>query len=567
MLVLAGVCIAIIAAVIAYYYNNSIDSRADHVLSIADSLAASIDGDVMKRDFDTRTLGDEWEQYKKTADGIVTRTGVKYLYVLSSSFDDSVTYYFEGQDPANLEETSFPFLTTDSMSNYAEEFMICAGNGKSITTAAYDSGDYGTLISGFAAITDSEGNVVGVVGADIDVGLIVTKTIMFGVIVAGISVVFFLVGLFAVKGMVKKSLSDPLYAISALSKDIANGGISVRIDRGRSQEMRRITDSFVKIIETITTHANDIDRASTGDFSFEPTKISVHDAVGESLKRLFDSNNEAFTGVLQEADKVAQYSDKVSESSLRLVTGAEEQNALINGLRDEAEILSSKSENAAANAAESIVLFTGILEKAESSFDTMKDMRRATEDIKRVSTGIAEVIGTIDEIAFQTNILALNASVEAARAGKAGKGFAVVASEVRNLANKSADAAKQTEQLIADAVEKSNLGFDLAKDASDAFDSIVGDIRKSTDATKKISAEVSSQNESIAEFFESLNTLSEAVGGVSAMSQENTAMSEDMSAVSHELREYMKRFKLKQQSEQPTQAETSGDPEREERNS
>ncbi|GIX25693.1 MAG: hypothetical protein KatS3mg122_2924 [Caldimonas sp.] len=157
------------------------------------------------------------------------------------------------------------------------------------------------------------------------------------------------------------------------------------------------------------------------------------------------------------------------------------------------------------------------------------------EDINSASKKIADIIGVIDGIAFQTNILALNAAVEAARAGEQGRGFAVVAGEVRNLAQRSAQAAKEIKSLIGASVEKVESGSKLVQDAGATMNEIVASVRRVSDIIGEISAAASEQNDGISQ-------INAAVGQLDQMTQQNAALVEQSAAAAASLREQAQRL-------------------------
>ena len=150
---------------------------------------------------------------------------------------------------------------------------------------------------------------------------------------------------------------------------------------------------------------------------------------------------------------------------------------------------------------------------------------KAMADINDASKKIADIIGVIDEIAFQTNLLALNAAVEAARAGEQGRGFAVVATEVRNLAGRSATAAKEIKALIQDSVHKVNEGSNLVTQSGATLEQIVSAVKKVTDIVAEIAAASNEQSAGI-------DQVNKAVMQLDEMTQQNAALVEEASAAS-----------------------------------
>ncbi len=238
--------------------------------------------------------------------------------------------------------------------------------------------------------------------------------------------------------------------------------------------------------------------------------------------------NRIIAGLTSGAEQTASAAGQVSSASQSLAEGASEQAAAIEETTSSVEEMSSMTKQNAGNANEAKNLAATARASAEKGAEAMTRMTQAIDDIKKSADETAKIIKTIDEIAFQTNLLALNAAVEAARAGEAGKGFAVVAEEVRNLAMRSAEAAKNTANMIEGSVRNADNGVAISKEVAGALTEIEDNARKVNDLVAEIAAASNEQARGIEQ-------ISTAVGQMDSVTQQNAANAEESASASEEL--------------------------------
>ena len=238
--------------------------------------------------------------------------------------------------------------------------------------------------------------------------------------------------------------------------------------------------------------------------------------------------NRIIEGLNEGADQVASASGQVSSAGQSLAEGASEQASSLEETSSSLEEMSSMTRQNADNANQANTLMKDANQVVKKANDSMQDLITSMQDISKASEETQKIIKTIDEIAFQTNLLALNAAVEAARAGEAGAGFAVVAEEVRNLAMRSAEAAKGTADLIEGTVKKIKDGSDLVTTTNEAFTEVATSASKVGELVGEIAAASNEQAQGIEQ-------INKAVAEMDKVTQQNAANAEESASASEEL--------------------------------
>ena len=286
--------------------------------------------------------------------------------------------------------------------------------------------------------------------------------------------------------------------------------------------------------------------AAEGDLTVR-AHIDSKDEIGEtatSMNGFLEKLHESMTHVAQAAAQVAAASEQLSASSEELSSGAQEQASSLEETSASLEEITSTVKQSADNARQASTVAVSSRDSADKGGQVVGSAVAAMAEINHSSKKIAEIIGVIDEIAFQTNLLALNAAVEAARAGEQGRGFAVVAAEVRNLAQRSATAAKEIKVLIRDSLQKVDDGSELVNASGVTLKEIVASVKKVTDYVADIASAGAEQASGIEQVNRAVSQMDQVVQSNSAQTEEMSATAEELAGQAQTLRQLVDRFKL-----------------------
>jgi methyl-accepting chemotaxis protein len=297
-----------------------------------------------------------------------------------------------------------------------------------------------------------------------------------------------------------------------------------------ARSVNRLLDEVLSTVgETQQTAQHAIDGDLTARISLDHKSGPFH-ALAMSVNALIESMMGVVHGLQKTSRELQTGAAEISRGNLDLSQRTENQASSLEETASSMEEMTSTVKNNADNAAQANQLASAAREQAERGGRVVGSAIAAMSEINAASKKIADIIGVIDEIAFQTNMLALNAAVEAARAGEQGRGFAVVASEVRNLASRSAEAAKQIKALIQDSVGKVTEGAKLVDESGKVLGEIVTGVKKVTDVVAEIAASSREQASGIEQ-------VNQAMASMDAMTQQNAALVEQASAAAHALTE------------------------------
>ena len=350
-------------------------------------------------------------------------------------------------------------------------------------------------------------------------------------------------------------LRDNLQRVTRDTKSLVTaaleGDLALRADISRhSGEFKEIVDGINKTLDAVIDPVREaqgvLEKMAAGDLSEKMLGEykGDHAAIKNALNATVESLNEIMGQVQVAVEQVNSGAGQVSSASQSLSQGATEQASSLEEVSASMTEVGSQTKQNADNAIQANQLASTARNSAEQGNGHMKGMLDAMKDINNKSAEIQKIVKAIDDIAFQTNLLALNAAVEAARAGVHGKGFAVVAEEVRNLAQRSATAAKETTDLIDSNVAAVTGGTKIADQTAQALGEITDGVTKVTDLINEIASASREQTQAVDQIAEALGQIDQVTQSNTASAEESAAAAEELSGQSAHLQEMISRFQL-----------------------
>lgn len=363
-------------------------------------------------------------------------------------------------------------------------------------------------------------------------------------------IVFGIILLKAVNCIIKRSL-DPIQVITEGAAKLEAGDLNIHIDIVSDDELGHLAQAFNHISTIINNYVNDISEQLSQMASNNMDITITQDYIGDfipiqvSIEKISASLNETLHEIVRSADEVSTSSESVSSGAQILSDGATEQESAIGRLAASIESLTQDVTANAKDAQTANEFVSEVNRNIEASNKEMEHLIRAMSAISHSSGEIEKIVKTIEDIAAQTNLLSLNASIEASRAGMAGKGFAVVADEIRGLASKSAQAVNQTAALIASSQEAVENGMGIADNTAKALMTVVKGSEEILGAMEKISNASQNQKSVLEQITSNVDQISSVVQSNTTFAQNSAATSAELSDQSRRLHELVNRFQLK----------------------
>lgn len=348
-----------------------------------------------------------------------------------------------------------------------------------------------------------------------------------------------------------EEIAKPLQEVAGVMDAMSNGNLQVLVNgnyEGEFDNLKQSVNATANRLNAIVGEISEVtEEIGTGNLNIENIHAFEGDFenISNALNAIIQSLNTILGDINDAAEQVSAGSTQVSAGSQSLAQGSTEQASSVQELTASIAEIADQTKSNAMDANKAKELATVVRDNATKGNAQMSEMQNSMVAINQSSEDISKIIKVIDDIAFQTNILALNAAVEAARAGQHGKGFAVVAEEVRNLAARSADAAKETTVLIEGSIDKVQVGTKIAYDTATALNEIVDGIEKVTDLVGNISIATNEQASGIAQIDTGVEQVARVVQQNSATAEQSAAASEELSSQAEMLKQMIDRFQLK----------------------
>ena len=344
-----------------------------------------------------------------------------------------------------------------------------------------------------------------------------------------------------------RNLSRPIRYAAGQMAQLAKGRIDLDFMEGygnRSDEIGALARSLDNMLDAQREEVRVADEMASGDFSGSVPLRSDEDQLGKALSEMMRITHDALARVNRHVEQVTDGSQAISTVSRSLSDSATKTAEALVEISQSTTQLGQQTHSNANNASRANEFAISSREVAEKGYAAVEEMVSSMSEIQASSAKIAQIVKLIDDIAFQTNLLALNAAVEAARAGRQGKGFSVVAEEVRNLASRSAKAARETASLVEDTAARVANGAAIAMRTDEAFKEILDNAQRTTELYGQIAEASQEQSKNIDQIAAGLSQIDQSTQQNSHYASETAAAAQTLSRQSSELRRMMVRFQL-----------------------
>ena len=350
----------------------------------------------------------------------------------------------------------------------------------------------------------------------------------------------------------KRELLDSIVGVSSALGELSQGHLDADLTRMHVDEsevgrmvgaLQYMENNFNEMISEIS---NVLESMAHGNYRVDVNREYVGDffKIKESLLDIVDETKKVLATIQITAQEIDSGSEQMAKAAMDLAEGSTVQSQMVQEVAEMVNKMAVSLENKAKEAEETVKMAEGAAAVMMDGNAKMQELKEAIGEIEKCSNEIHNIIGTIEDIANQTNLLSLNASIEAARAGDAGRGFAVVAEQVKNLAEESANAAGETKKLIETTVAAVRKGISFADVTAESMNSVISKAQESTGMMNKIAIELREEVTNMYQIDSDVARVAEIVDNNSATSEETAAVSQQQTAQVATMVQMLEQFKI-----------------------
>jgi methyl-accepting chemotaxis protein len=475
-----------------------------------------------------------------------------------STYSSGVESYLTNLDEQLKTIKSTGVLEDDVYQDYVDSLTAWANDAYSIVGLIEDGKQeeavsmiFSSCIPTLNALETKSEELDGYITDVVDASLQHSQRLYYiSIAVVSVVTVIAIVCVLLIGNNILQSIAKPLVEIEAAAREMSNGNLHTEITYESNDELGKVADSLRTSIYTLRSYVDDISKAmeafAEGDFSMQPSSewkgdfMDIYHAFNTFEKQMADT----VVGIQQVAEQVESGAQQVSATSMELAQGATDQATVMQQFTSTLEDVSGQvAENADyADDISKRVEEVGV--EISTTNEKMQEMVKSMTEIEASSQKIRQIIDTINDVATQTNLLALNASIEAARAGEAGRGFAVVANQVTALATQSAEAAKESTQLIEASIREVENGMSLTAEIAKQQESVATNTQTIVEEVENVATTLKSQNDSFAQLSDGITQINDVIQTNSATSEQCAASSQEMSGQASVLDGLIRGFKV-----------------------